>query len=95
VKRTPLRRRSAKTRIAYVARARLVAGMLAERPWCEIRWDDGCQGRAVDVDEVLGRGVGGSILDEANCQTTCRHCHDRKHNQPTEAVRRGLTRRAG
>jgi 5-methylcytosine-specific restriction endonuclease McrA len=98
VRRTPmprsgvsLRARSPKTARVYVQRRALVAALLAERPVCELRWDAGCTGRAVDVDERLSRAQGGSILDPANCQTTCRHCHTRKHAEPAEAVRRGLT----
>lgn len=96
-RRTPLARtgrlrfRSRKTEALYVDRRVLVAELLAERPWCEIRFDDRCQGRAVDVDEVLGRGVGGDFLDPANCQTACRACHDAKQQNPTEAERRGFT----
>jgi hypothetical protein len=74
-----------------VARRALVADLLERRPWCEVRWDGGCEGRAVDVDEIVGRGVGGSFLDESNCQTTCRHCHRMKTENPGEAQRRGLT----
>ncbi len=96
-RRTPLQRtgrlpfRSRKMHAAYVQRRKLVAALLEERPWCEIRWDNGCTGRAVDVDEILGRGVGGDMLDPAACQTTCRHCHDMKQQNPEEAVRRRLT----
>jgi hypothetical protein len=86
-----VRARSAKQARAYVQRRRLVADLLERRPWCEIRWDARCQGRAVDVDEIRGRGVGGDFLDESNCQTTCRYCHDMKHAHPAEAVRRGVT----
>lgn len=93
LRRTRLKPRSAKTISIYVDRRALVASLLEERPWCEVRWDDGCQGRAVDVDEILSRGRGGSILDPANLQTTCRHCHNRKHAEPNEAVDRGVALR--
>lgn len=86
----PLRNRSKKMAKLYVTRAALVEQLLQERPWCEIRWDAGCQGRAVDVDEILSRGRGGDFLDPENCQTTCRHCHDKKHTEPTEALERGV-----
>lgn len=72
-------------------RRAFVVEVLTERPWCEIRWDDGCTGRAVDVDELLSRAQGGSILDPDNVQTACRYCHDRKHAHPDEAAARGLT----
>jgi 5-methylcytosine-specific restriction endonuclease McrA len=87
-----LRPRSAKTGRAYVARRALVARLLTERPHCEIRWDARCTVRATEVDEVLLRSRGGSILDEDNCQTTCRPCHRAKTEHPAEAQRRGLTR---
>lgn len=85
-----LRSRSKKTEGRYVLRRALVDDLLAERPWCEIRWDEGCTGRAVDVDEVLSRGRGGDYLDPENCQTTCRYCHDKKHTEPAEALDRGV-----
>lgn len=93
----PLRSRSQKMTALYIHRRKLVASLLAERPWCEIRWDDRCEGRAVDVDEILSRAQGGSILDVANLQTCCRHCHSQKHYNPAEAVARGVTvqRRSG
>jgi len=91
---TPIKQRSGKTAKRYKLRAPLVAQLLEERPWCEIRWDDGCQGRAVDVDEILSRGRGGDFLDPANCQTTCRYCHDKKHTEPAEAIDRGVAERS-
>lgn len=86
-----MRARSKKQVAIYIARRKLVAGLLAENPWCQIRWDDGCEGAATEVDERLSRAAGGSILDPANCQTTCRHCHQQKHLHPSEAVARGFT----
>ena len=83
--------RSRKQAALYVLRRRLVAALLEERPWCEIRWDDKCEGRADQVDERLARSQGGSVLDPANCQTTCGNCHRQKHLNPTEAVARGVT----
>lgn len=88
---TPLRAQSKRRKAEAVVRRALVAQMLLDRPFCEIQWDDRCQGLAVDVDELLGRGVGGSFLREDNCQTACRYCHERKHANPAEAVRRGFT----
>lgn len=92
MKRTPLRARSQKMAALYVQRRKVVRDLLAERPWCQIRWDAGCQGMSVDVDEILSRAQGGSILDRDNLQTTCRHCHQQKHYNPTEADARGVTR---
>jgi 5-methylcytosine-specific restriction endonuclease McrA len=84
--------RSRKQQALYRQRGPFVAAMLAEHPYCQIRWDAGCGGLAVDVDEILSRAQGGSILDPANCQTACSYCHRMKHLNPAEAVRRGVTR---
>ena len=89
-RRVRVRPQSAKRRAEAPARAQLVRELLAERPWCELRWDDGCDGRAVDVDERLSRAQGGSILDPDNCQTACRYCHDKRHANPDEAAARDL-----
>lgn len=91
-RKTPLKNRSAKTTRRYIERRALVAALLTDRPWCEIRWDTGCQGRAVDVDEIKSRGRGGDILDPSNLQTACRYCHGRKHTEPAEAAARGVAR---
>jgi 5-methylcytosine-specific restriction endonuclease McrA len=90
--RRPLRGRSPKQTALYVLRRKLVAEILRDRPWCEIRWSpEVCEGRAVDVDEFLSRAQGGSILEVSNLQATCRPCHDAKHGNPAEAVDRGFT----
>lgn len=95
-RRARLRSRSAKTARVYEQERRpLVAGMLTERPWCEIRWDSRCQGRSVDVHEILSRGRGGSITDEANCVTGCRYCHDQIDDHPQEAEDRGFLAPSG
>lgn len=88
---TRLKPRSAKRQQVAPQRAEVVRQMLTEHPHCQIRWDDGCTGWAVDVDEVLSRAQGGSILDPTNLQTGCRYCHDQKHAHPDEAAARGLT----
>lgn len=87
----PLPRRSKKMQGTYrKARIPLVVELLAARPWCEIRWDDGCTGRATEVDEIVGRGRGGDFLDPSNCQTACHYCHRMKTEHPAEARRRGF-----
>ncbi|MCW2868715.1 HNH endonuclease [Actinacidiphila oryziradicis] len=91
VRKTRINQRSAKTAKQYRMRARLVADLLTDYPWCQIRWDDNCQGLAVDVDEILSRGRGGDFLDPANCQTACRYCHGLKHDRSDEAVERGVS----
>lgn len=92
VRNAGLKARSKKTEKRYRVRRVLVADLLAERPWCEIRWDDRCDGRSVDVDEILSRGRGGDYCDPDNCQTACRPCHEAKHKYSNEAVRRGVSR---
>jgi 5-methylcytosine-specific restriction endonuclease McrA len=87
-----LKPRSKKTEQRYRIRRVLVAELLEQRPWCEIRWDDRCQQRSVDVDEILSRGRGGDYCDPDNCQTACRPCHDAKHKHSIEAVQRGVSR---
>jgi hypothetical protein len=86
---SPLRPRSGKTARIYVTRRALVAALLAERPWCEVRWDAGCQGRSVDVHEPGMRSRGADICDPAACAATCRYCHDVLHAHPAEATKRG------
>ena len=91
VSRTPILPRSKKTAKVYRdVRVPLVVELLTERPWCELRWDEGCTGRSTEVDERCGRGRGGSILDRSNLQTSCSHCHEQKTLHPAEAERRGL-----
>lgn len=103
-KRKPLAPRSKKTRAKYdgtelvEGRRDLVARLLRERPFCEtcprittvatVR----CAGVAVDVHEVLARSAGGSILDEANCMTSCRTGHTWIGDHPKEALALGLRR---
>lgn len=84
-----LKPRSKRMARTYVDRRALVAALLSAHPWCQIRWDRDCQGRAVDVHEPLTRARLGSVTDRANCVTTCRHCHDQVHNHPAAARERG------
>lgn len=83
-----MRARSLTAQRRYVARRRLVAALLDERPVCER-----CQSaRSVDVHEVLSRARGGSILDEANCRALCRPCHDWITANPAAAEASGWSR---
>lgn len=86
VRRTRLRPRSKRMAEIYrTIRVPLVKALLEENPWCQIRIEGVCTGRAVDVDEVLSRARGGSITDPDNCRTTCRPCHDYVTNPPADA----------
>jgi hypothetical protein len=73
-------------------RVPLVKELLTVRPWCEIRWDNGCQGRAVEVHEPAKRSQGVDICDPAACVTTCWYCHSQVHRNPAAAARRGWLR---
>lgn len=91
-----LRYRSPKTAAVYRdQRIPLTQAMLAERPWCEIRWDDGCTRRADALHELLSRGRGGSITDPENCVPACNHCNGAVSDNPVEAEARGFLKRSG
>lgn len=71
----------------YVERRKLVAKLIEEHPACQrckFDW-------AVDVHEIKSRGRGGSILDESNCVTLCRECHDFLTTHPRQAEAEGLS----
>jgi hypothetical protein len=97
--RTPLRKsqgrharikpRSKKQERKYEVRRPLVAALLAERPWCEIRWDAKCWGRATEVHEPGMRSRGADICDPEQCVTGCHYCHRMVHDHPAEATERG------
>ena len=92
MKRSPLRYRSKKTARAYIQRRQLVDRLLKERPFCEIKWDDQCWGKAIDVHERKRRSQGGRIVgdpDEAY-MTACRYCHDKVGANPAESFARGF-----
>ena len=90
-RRSRIRSRSPRTARVYQQERRpLVARLLAERPWCEIRWDRGCQGQSADVHEPRMRSRGADICDPAGCVTACRHCHDQVHANPAAATEKGL-----
>lgn len=87
--RTPIRPRSEKTKRTYEVRGPLVAALLAERPWCEIRWDAKCWGLATEVHEPGMRSRGADICDPEQCVTGCHYCHRMVHDHPAEATERG------
>ena len=93
---TALRPRSRKTARASVGRRAFVATTLADRPRCEIRWDDRCRGRSESVHEVVKRSHGGAIVPgpraEAQGQrfvASCLPCNGAVEDAPAEARRRG------
>jgi hypothetical protein len=87
--RTRLKPRSDKTARKYVTRRVIVGELLAARPWCEIRWDGGCESRSTDVHEPRMRSRGADICDPAQCVAACRYCHGEVHGHPAEATKRG------
>ena len=89
-RKTKLKPRSKKMAAVYEIRRPLVAALLECRPWCEVRWDAGCQGRSTDVHEPEMRSRGCDITDENACITACRYCHDQVHLHPAEATERGF-----
>lgn len=94
---TPQQARSARRN---EVRAELVAQWLRDSvddpenflgmPLCEIRWDRGCQGRAIEGHEPLMRSRGGDVHDRANVFLTCRYCHHRVHDNVKLATERGF-----
>jgi hypothetical protein len=87
-----LRTRSKKAEAIAPARREFVLDYLTEHPTCEIRWDENCYQRAIEVHEPLTRARGGSILSEENALAVCRYCHSQAHNYPAEATERGFLR---
>lgn len=97
MKRTPLRRSNKPIRQRSKKRAKLmrevriplVKKMLEEdetgTPALCVR----CGRVATEVDEVVGRGRGGSFLDETNCQRFCNECHRWKTDHPRQATEDG------
>lgn len=89
LRRTPLSPISKKRRALQKARRATIDEVLARDGGCVLRSWGGCWG-PLDVDEIVSRGRGGSIVDPENCQTLCRRHHDKKHAQPHLASILGL-----
>lgn len=81
-----MRPRSKRTQRVYRKRREFVEQQLHLYPLCE---RCGTQ-PSVDVHEVVGRGRGGSILDENNVRCLCRRCHDFITTRPSQAEREGF-----
>ena len=99
LKRTPLAKRSKKTKDLYAKRIPLVKRLLHERPFCEacpiFASHDGLityiRQKSVDIHELKRRSQGGSILDEKNLMAVCRQCHRRIGEHPQLAFDLGLS----
>ena len=70
----------------------LVAKLLAEDETGTPALCVGCGRVATEVDEIVGRGRGGSMVDESNCQKLCNECHRWKTDHPAQAKAQGWTR---
>jgi hypothetical protein len=93
VKRTPIRRQSARRRREQAERRRVLAGLLEERgPWCEAGLHNVCTGQAQDGHEVLPRSAGGSITDPDGIKLLCRACHTVITENPAWARKAGWVR---
>lgn len=81
-------RRRAKTDRAY---SDLRKAFLEAHPWCEIKWDHLCLGRATEVDHRVNRSQRPDLyLATEHWQAGCRNCHHMVTTNPAEAHRRGL-----
>lgn len=90
MKRTPLRRRSAKTAARDRRYARERVEFLAAHPLCEIGWDAGCTAAAVEVHHMAGRAAS-VFFDRSRWAASCSHCHRQATENPAEAYRRGVS----
>ena len=97
LKRTPLRRVSAKRRKELKeyaeAKRKYLSDLASEQclpegdaPYCE------CCGEreATDIHHKLARGKGGAFLDPENFLALCRSCHSWVHANPSEARKQDL-----
>jgi len=57
-----------------------------DRYRCQLR-EEGCTGRATQVDHIVNTAAGGAELDPDNCQSTCSHCNARKAQRESIASR--------
>ena len=90
MKRSPIKRRSAK-REAEMQERRVVLGQIvAERgPRCQF---PACKSMADDGHEILSRAAGGSITDPFNILLLCRPHHTWATDHPLQATRLGLAK---
>jgi 5-methylcytosine-specific restriction endonuclease McrA len=89
MKRTPIRKRSAKMERIYASERRpLVEKLLTENPICKK-----CKSnKSQDIHELKSRARGGSITDPDNCVALCRSCHIWITTHPKEAAQQGWLR---
>lgn len=91
VSRTPIPQRSAK--LAAIHRTMykpFVVKVLEERPWCEVKFDENCTGRATGLHHLRKRSQGGGLTDPANVLASCSYCNGAIEDNPIEAHERGF-----
>ena len=91
VSRTPIPPRSAK--LAAIHRTvykPFVVDVLTRRPWCEIRFDENCTGRATGLHHLRKRSQGGDLADPENVLASCSYCNGAIEDNPREAHERGF-----
>lgn len=90
-----MRRRSRKTARRDRELRKLADQYLEDNPWCEIRWDANCEGRADQVDHRINRSVRPDlVLEPSNFQGCCWYCHHMKTTRVEEALVRGFAQRS-
>lgn len=85
IRRTPIRKVSARRQAEAKHYSKLRLQFLADKPTCQV-----CLTRkATDVHHVKGR-YGGNYLNVTTWLAVCRHCHTYIHNNPAKARAMGL-----
>lgn len=85
LKRTPLRKVSAKRQRELKVYSKLRAEFMESRPVCEV-----CESRpSKDVHHTKGR-LGGNYLNVSTFKAVCRYCHLWIHAHPSLAREKGL-----
>ena len=85
MKRTPLRRVSAKRRKLLNEYSKLRADHLNRTPVCQVCFAN----EATDIHHKLSLGRGGKLNDTTIFLAVCRVCHDWIHRHPKEAEQQG------
>lgn len=98
MKRSPIRKMSKKRVAANRRRRKVLHAAYGDTPRCVLceplqaaGIDTGCDGRAVDGDEIRRRSALGSIEDLDNVRPVGRACHDWVGANPARAHELGLT----
>lgn len=100
MRRSPLARRKGLRPVSDKRKAALVEyreqrrQYLAAHPNCEIRWDERCRTRSVEIHHVWQLSQGAPLVwrDDDDVLASCSFCNRYLKEQPREAVRRGFVR---